>query len=134
MATSAEGLGQGLLVDDAATGTVDHPNAFLGYLKLLGGDAELLLPDHADRLFGLRSVHGDEISLAHQVVEVRHALRPEPLEALQCDVGVVSDHAHPEGLEPGGDQRPDPSQADDAHGLAEQFVAHEAVPAPTALF
>ena len=57
-----DGVGEGLLVDDAAAGGVDDAH---GRLDL----GERLLADQADRLGGLGQVDGDEVALGEQLVE-----------------------------------------------------------------
>jgi hypothetical protein len=58
----ADGVGQGLLVDDAAAGHVDDADAGLG----LG---QQLLADEADGLGRLGQVQRDEVGPGHQLVE-----------------------------------------------------------------
>ena len=108
-----DGLGQRLLVDDAAAGGVDDPDARLG----LG---QQVLADQAEGLGVLRQVDGDEVGLGHQLVEA-HQLDAHVLGPVGGDEGVVGHQPHAEGQGPLGHQGADPAQADHAQGLAVQL-------------
>ena len=81
-----------------------------------------LVADQADRLRGLRQVHGDEVADRQQLVE-----GGEPDAHLRGPAGlhvrVVGDHVHAEGGQPLRDQDADLAEADDADGLLEQLDA-----------
>jgi len=61
-------------------------------------------------------VHRHEVRLRQQRVEVDQT-HPHLRGPAGLDVGVVGDHAHPEGAQPLRDEHPDPAEPDDAHGL-----------------
>ena len=110
-----DGLGQGVLVHDAAPGGVDDPQARLG----LG---QHVLPDEAEGLGVLRQVDGDEVGGGHQLLQP-HQIDAHVLGPVGRDEGVVGHQPHAEGQRPLGHQGPDPAQADHAQGLAVQLDA-----------
>ena len=120
----AQRPGQRLLVHDAAPGRVHDTHARLDQVQFL-------VADEADRLGVLREVDGDEVSLAHQLIQAGqpHAELGRPGRG---HVGVVGDDAHAEGAEPLGHQDPDPAQAEDAGHLAVEFDPGEGGALPLA--
>ena len=88
----AHGLGQRVLVDEAAARGVDDDHARLG-------ERELVLADQADRLGGLRQVDGDHVGATEQIVE-REQLDAELRGAGGRDVRVVGDEGDVERREP----------------------------------
>ena len=80
---AADGLGQRLLVDQAAAGGVDDQHARLG-------QRQLVLADEPEGLGGLGQVDRDQVGAAQQVVQA-HQLDAELRGAGRRDVGVVGD-------------------------------------------
>ena len=93
---------------------------------------ELLGADQADGLGRLGQVHGHEVGLGEQRVEV-----DEPHAhlggAAGLHVGVVGDDLHAERREPLGDEHADPAEADDADGLLVELDAGVARALPLAV-
>ena len=120
----ADGLGQRLLVDDAAAGRVDDADARLG----LG---QQVAPEQPDGLGRLGRVDGDEVGLGHQLLDA-HQAHPHGPGPLLGDEGVVADELHAEGVGALGHQGAGPSQAHHAEHLAVQLDALplRALPAP----
>jgi len=125
-AAGRERLGQGSLVDDTATRTVDH----------LGRRLHQRQFPRADEPRGIgreRRVHGDIVRRAQQLVQAdqAHAAR---CGAVRTHVGVVGHYLRfqPPGL--GGHQTGDPAKTYQPQRLAFDFRALEAVLLPAAGF
>lgn len=112
-----DGVGERLLVDEAAAGGVDDDLSLLGLGEQLG-------VEHAGGLLGLGEVDRDEVTAAHEFVEFDE-FDAELRGACGVGVGVVGDDG---GLERGkalGEELADVAEADDADGLAEDLDALE---------
>ena len=118
-----DGVGQRVLVDDAAARHVDDPDARLGLGQQLG-------VDQPDRLGRLGHVDRDEVGHRHQLVEVdqldAHLAGP-----LGGHERVVGDEPHAEGQRPLGHQLADAAEPDDAERLVAQLDARPAATAPS---
>ena len=101
---------QGILVDDAAPGSVDDPHTILHLLEGSSVDQPL-------RLGGTRHMDGQKVCFGQQFVKGRQ-LDTEPGSVLVAHVWVVRNDAHPERGGSLGDHRPDPPQPENAEGLA----------------
>ena len=119
------GLGQRLLVHQAAARGVDDDDARLG----LG---QRLLVDEARRLRRLRQVHRDEVGAAEQFVEGQQ-LDAELRGTRVRHVGVIGDDVGAESGQALGDQLPDAAQPDDPDRLAEDLGAGKLRPLPGVL-
>ena len=119
-----ERLRERVLVDDAAARGVHEPGTLLHH-------RELVLPDQPPRVRGAREVDRDEVGLHQERLERRHHVYAQLLGSLAGDVRVERDHAHPEGLGPRGDERPDPAEPDQAEGLARELHALPPILVPT---
>ena len=73
-------------------------------------------------LRGLRQVHRHEVRLGDELLE-RHQPHPHLRRPTGLHVGVVGDHAHPEGAQPLRDQHADAAEPDDADGLLVELDA-----------
>ena len=108
-------LDQGGLVDQAAPGAVDDPDAGL-HPRQRGG---------ADQVAGLgreRRVQRDVVAAVPEVVERRDALDAELRGPLGRQEGVEPDHLHVEPLGPLRDRQADPPQSDDPQRLAAELA------------
>ncbi len=122
---AGDGVGQGLLVDQAAAGGVDDDDARLG----LG---QVLLAEQARGLLGLGQVHRDEVGAAEQLVQ-RQQLDTELGGAGLRDVGSYATMCAPKAASRGATSWPMRPRPDDADGLAEDLDARERRPLPGVL-
>ncbi len=119
------GLGQRLLVDDAAPRHVDDADAGLG-------PGQQVLADEADGLGRLGHVQGHEVAHLDQPVQ-RHELDAQLAGPVLGHERVVGHQPHPEGVGPLGHQLADAAEAHHAEHLVRQLDALPAGPLPAAL-
>ena len=112
-----DGVGERLLVDEAAAGGVDDDLSLLGLGEQLG-------VEHAGGLLGLGEVDRHEVTAAHEVLELDE-FDAELRGARGVGVGVVGDDGGLERGEALGEELADVAEADDADGLAEDLDALE---------
>ncbi len=124
--STLERLGEGRLIDDAAPRRVDQVGGGLHQRQLLGADEPA-------SLLGQRRVHGDHVGFFQKVGQ-RHQIDPRLLGALGRQVGIVSDHPHPERTSAPRHLRADAARAGQPERLAVQLDPLEAaaLPPPTA--
>ena len=120
-----QGVGERLLVDDAAPRGVHDPQLRLGPAEQLG-------IEQPDRLGCLRQVDREEVHGLDQAAEVGLELHAELAGPVRAHVRVVGHEPHPEGEAPLGDEHADPTEADDAERLAVQLDAGPAGAVPLA--
>ncbi len=119
-------LQKGLFVHDAAPGGVHHH-------RPPGKEVEFPAADHPPGLLGQGGVHGEEVALAEEVLQVLQKLHPQALGPGPGDVGIVGQDPHLKALGEAGHLAADAAQAHDAQGLALKLQAQElAVPLPRA--
>ena len=120
----ADGLGEGVLVDDPASGDVDDADARLG-------PRQQVLVDEADGLGRLGDVEGHEVGHLDQPLE-RQEVDAQVLGPLRRHERVVRHQLHAEAEGALRHQLADAAQADDAEGLAGQLDALPLRPLPAA--
>ena len=123
--TGRDGVGESLLVDQTATGGVDHDDALLGTGQLLSADQ----PEGFRRL---GQVHREHVGTLEEFIEADE-FDAELRGASRGHVGVVRDDVGLEGREALREQLPDPAEPDDTDGFAEDLHAVEARPLPFVL-
>jgi len=121
----ADGLGEGVLLDDPAAGAVDD----VAVLEL----GELFLADEALGVGGQRRVDGRDVGRRERVVEILVELRAELFGALRGDVGVERDDVHPQRVAFLGDLLADAAEADDAQRLPVELRAEIVALGPLAV-
>ena len=121
----SEGVGQGLLVDQAAAGAVDDARAFF-QLGQPGGI------EHVLGFVGQRHVHGDEIGVREGVLEIFDQFDLQGLGAGLGEVRIVGQDAHAEGEGALGHFGADAAHAEDGEGFAVEFDALETFAVPLA--
>ncbi len=119
-------LGQRLLVDDAAAGTVDDASA-------LGQQRQFAGADQVAGLVGQRRMHGEEIDARQQLGQLGDGLDAHLGGAGRRQERVEADYLHVQSGGAAGDLTADASQADDAESLAGQLGADELAALPLAL-
>ena len=107
---AANCLDQGKLVDDPAARGVDDPHALLAF-------GQVVLAQQSFGVGGQRQMDGREVGALEHLAQLDE-LDPDSPGPVATDEGVVGDHLHAERCRPMGDQRPDPTQPDDAERLA----------------
>ena len=120
-----KGFGQRLLVDQPAARAVDNAGA-------LFEEGETLGVEHVAGFVGQRHVHGDEIGLREGVLEVFDQFDLQGFGARRGEVGVISEHAHPEGEGAFGHFGADAAHAKDGQCLAVEFDALKTFTIPLA--
>ena len=119
-----QGLGQVVLVDDAAAGAVDDAHAGL---HLRDG----LAVDEPARFLDQGHVDGDEVGPAVDLVEAG-GFHAHARGGLRRDEGVVAQHLHAQPQGSFGHDAPYVPQAYDSEGLVAHLHARELLPVPAA--
>ena len=119
-----DGGEQRRLVDEAAAGHVQEPDALLDTRQLPGAQ-------QAASTLHQGGVYGEEVALLQQLVHCRK-LNALAGGALRGDEGVERDDAHVQAEGPAGHLGADATEADDAQDLAPDLHAHEVAATPLA--
>src|SRR5439155_3030890 len=117
-----DGVVQIRLIDDAAAGAIDQPDAVFH----LGNR---VFVDHPARLVGHRNVNGDEIGARVDFVEFDN-LDLQRFRAAEAQEWIVGEHTHAERDGAAGDFAADAAHADDAKCLVVVLDAFEGFAIP----
>ena len=115
-----------VLMDDAASGGVEHAHPFLHLRKRRG-------VDHTTRLVAHWHMDGDEISAGVDFVKL-HQFHLQRLGARQRQIRVVGQHPHAEGDGAPGDFASDAAHAEDAERFVVKFDALKFLAVPLTRF
>ena len=118
-----DGIGESVLIDDAAASTVHQPHTLLHR-------CETGRVDHAQRFRSRRGVDGQEVALRDHLVDVAIELDSQLSSPLSGEEWVVAQDLHLQSQSPLGDRQTDPSEADDRDGLAGQLDSGVALAVP----
>ena len=121
-----QGLGQGLLVDDAAAGAVEHAAPLR-----ISASWRAPIRSRVSSVSGVWTVRKSQRGSSW--LQIGHALDAELGGAVGCQERIEADDLHVEAGGAAGDLAADASQADDSQGLAGQLRADELVALPLAL-